>query len=82
MFCLEAFGVSKGRPAVEQQWLTCCLEHVLKNTLTAAAPEDVNRCIENAQERVQHETADIYNAVDVRAWPNILELFQLEHTRT
>lgn len=78
-FCLEAFGVSRGRQPSEQQWLSLCLTHVLRAGLAAAPAADAARWRETARARMQHESAELYSIVDVRAWPAILELAGADH---
>lgn len=74
IFCLEAFGASKGRPTVEQDWISRCLVRVLAAGLSVGEAAAVETCKEAMRSRIRGETGELYSCIDVRAWPNILGL--------
>jgi len=78
VLCLEAYGVSKGRPAGEQDWLCLCLGNILERGIQAACPEEKTQWYEVMKSRMRGESGELYTAVDVRAWPSILKLVQTD----
>lgn len=74
IFCLEAFGVSKGVAVSEQQWLCECLRRILDQAVLQAPEEHTTSWRETMRNRMRGESGELYSNVDVRAWPYILKL--------
>jgi len=79
VFSLEAFGASRHKPWHEHDYLCQCLRYVLSAALSAAAPAERQQWCRQVEGRLQSEAGELYSNVDVRAWPMILSLAQLDH---
>jgi len=79
ILCIEAFGISRRRPAAEQDWLCRCIKCIIEAGLKAAPEAERQKWKDVSAARVRHEAAELYSSVDVRAWPHVLELTGADH---
>jgi len=81
VLCLEAFGVGKGRPARQQEWLCASVKQLLRAALEAGKAADAEHWRQLVKSRMRSEASELYGIIDVRAWPHILDLCKITDFR-
>lgn len=77
---LEAFEVTKGQKANQQEWCSRCLRFLISSAVEASPPEQALAWTQSASARIGVDQ-DLYVHVDVRAWSEILSLLGCDSKR-